>query len=79
MRKILVEAAWTAIAKDPSLDEVYKRLSHRGGKRAIVGIARRLIGRIRYCLLNGILYEIKPKREEISIQETICTTSLNVL
>ena len=44
LRKILVEASWTAITKDPSLREVYDRLSHRGGKRAIVGVARRLVG-----------------------------------
>jgi transposase len=75
LRKILVEASWVAINKDPSLREVYNRLSHRGGKRAIVGVARRLVGRIRSCLLNGILYEIKSKKEEIVIQEMICATS----
>jgi transposase len=75
LRKILVEASWTAITKDPSLREVYNRLSHRGGKRAIVGVARRLVGRIRSCLLNGILYEIKPKKEEIVVQAMICATS----
>src|SRR3990167_6764955 len=58
LRKILIEASWVAIAKDPSLRIVYDRLSHRGGKRAIVGVARRLIGRIRSCLLSGKLYEI---------------------
>lgn len=75
LRKILVEASWVAITKDPSLREVYDRLSHRGGKRAIVGVARRLIGRIRSCLLNGILYEIKQKKEGIVVQEMICATS----
>jgi transposase len=75
LRKILVEASWVAIDKDPSLREVYNRLSHRGGKRAIVGVARRLVGRIRSCLLNGILYEIKSEKEEIIVQEMICATS----
>jgi transposase len=75
LRKILVEASWVAINKDPSLREIYNRLSHRGGKRAIVGIARRLIGRIRSCLLNGTLYEIKSKEEDIIVQEMICATS----
>jgi transposase len=75
LRKILVEASWTAITKDPGLREVYNRLSHRGGKRAIVGVARRLVGRIRSCLLNGTLYEIKSKKEEIVVQEMICATS----
>jgi transposase len=75
LRKILVEASWTAITKDPSLREAYNRLSHRGGKRAIVGVARRLVGRIRSCLFSGTLYEIKPKEAEIVVQEMICATS----
>lgn len=29
-----------------------------GGKRAIIGVARRLVGRIRSCLLSGKLYQI---------------------
>ncbi len=75
LRKILVEAAWIAITKEPSLYEVYKRLSHQGGKRAIVGVARRLVGRIRSCLLNGTVYEIKTQKKEIVVQEMICATS----
>lgn len=69
LRKILIEAAWTAITKDPSLREVYNRLSGRGGKRAIVGVARRLGGRIRSCLLNGKLYEVSGPKEERVMQE----------
>lgn len=65
LRSILVEAAWIAIGKDPSLRTVYERISHRrGGKRAIVGVARRLVGRIRSCLLSGTLYEINTPRKE---------------
>jgi transposase len=53
LRKILIEAAWVAIKKDPSLEEIFIRLSNgRGKKRAIVGVARRLIGRIRSCVLT---------------------------
>lgn len=66
LRKILIEASWVAITKDPSLEEIYKRLSHRGSKRAIVGIARRLVGRIRSCLLNGTLYEIQSVKNIIT-------------
>lgn|GEM_PF-7010807 len=79
MRKILVEASWIAIGKDSSLREIYNRLSPRGGKRAIVGVARRLVGRIRSCLLNGVMYEIKSKKEEIVVQKMICATSLDNL
>ena len=75
LRKILIEAAWVAITKDPSLREVYDRLAHRGGKRAIVGVARRLVGRIRSCLLNDKLYEIPTPKKGNVIQEVICATS----
>jgi len=66
LRCILVEAAWIAIKKDPSLRTIYERLAHRRGpKRAIVGVARRLVGRIRSCLVGGNLYEINaPKKED---------------
>jgi transposase len=72
LRKILIEAAWLAIIKDPSLKEVFNRLSKkRGKKRAIVGIARRLIGRIRSCVTTGVLYEIKPTQEACSLQKKV--------
>jgi transposase len=67
LRKILVEASWVAIAKDPCLREIYDRISSKCGvKRAIIGVARRLVGRMRSCLLSGKLYEIdiiKKKKE----------------
>lgn len=60
LRHILVEAAWVAITKDPSLQEIMDRISStRGKKIAIVGVARRLIARIRSCVLTGAFYEIK--------------------
>jgi len=59
VRKILVQAAWKAITKDPALQAVYDRISQRaGGKRAIVAVARRMIGRIRSCFRTGTLYAI---------------------
>ncbi len=67
LRKILVEAAWVGITKDPELREVYENISRRkGGKRAIVGVARRLVGRIRSCLKSSKRYNIKhnKKKEE---------------
>ncbi len=61
LRHLFVEAAWIAIQKDFKLKEVYQCLSKiRGGKRAIVGAARRLAGRLRSCVQQGVLYEIKP-------------------
>ena len=59
LRKILTQAAWLAIQKDPSLNAIFERIAKNAGKkRAIIGIARRLIGRIRSCFLNGCLYEM---------------------
>lgn len=64
LRHIFIESAWVAIKKDPQLMEIYQRTaSIRGGKRAIVGIARRLAGRLRSCVRLGTLYEIKPKSD----------------
>ena len=60
LRHMLVESAWTAIRRDPQLEAIYQRISKtRGGKRAIVGVARRLAGRLRSCVKQGTLYEIK--------------------
>ena len=61
LRKILIEAAWTAITKDGHLYEVFERLSEkRSKKRAIVAVARRLVGRIRACIMNKAHYTLKP-------------------
>src|SRR5262249_29856663 len=73
LRKILIEASWIAIYKDPSLMVVFERLSKgRGKKRAIVGVARRLIGRIRSCVLTGTLYEIKLTQESMTHEDNQC-------
>lgn len=70
VRKILVQASWKAIKTDPALQTIYDRISKRaGGKRAIVGIARRLIGRIRSCFRTGELYAI-GRGEELDVPET---------
>jgi transposase len=64
LRKTLVQCAWVAIRHDPSLQEVYNRIAQRaGGKRAIVAVARKLVGRIRACLLSRTLYQINLARE----------------
>jgi transposase len=45
---VLIESAWVAIRKDPDLATAFERIAHRAGeKRAIVAIARKLVGRIR--------------------------------
>jgi hypothetical protein len=53
----LTQAAWRAIRKDPSLNDIFERIGGRaGGKRAIIAVARRLIGRIRSCVKNKQYY-----------------------
>lgn len=57
LRGLLVEAAWTAIRRDRHLAEVYERIKRRaGGKRAVVAVARRLLGTARAILLSGKPY-----------------------
>ncbi|MBF8263607.1 MAG: hypothetical protein HW387_1272 [Parachlamydiales bacterium] len=60
LRKILVQVAWKAIHLDISLKEIFERLAAKvGKKKAIVAVARRLMGRIRACFRTGELYRIK--------------------
>ena len=66
VRYILNQAAWRAIKKDRDLNEFFMRLHPRTGKkRAIVAVARKLIGRIRAAFKTGQLYQMNP----ISLQK----------
>ncbi len=57
IRKILVLAAWKAIKIDAHLKETFDRIAIKaGGKKAIVAIARRLIGHIRACFRKKCFY-----------------------
>jgi transposase len=59
LRHMLVEASWKAVRKDPVLKEYYVKLSERAGKkRAIVAVARKLIGRIRAALRKHEQYQL---------------------
>lgn len=61
LRAILIEAAWRAIRKDPALERFFNHLYPRIGKtKAIVAVARKLIGRIRAAFQKGELYLIAP-------------------
>ena len=60
LRKMLVQATWKAILVDEGLLEIYSRISlKRGKKRAIVAVARRLIGRARKCIKSGNSYSLR--------------------
>jgi len=61
VRKILVLAAWKAIQKNQTLKQAFERMAIKAGvKKAIVGIARRLIGHVRACFRKGCLYRQDP-------------------
>lgn len=54
---ILIEVAWRAIGKDTALAAFFERLfPHAGKMRAIVVVARKLIGRIRAAFQQGKTY-----------------------
>ena len=66
LRKILVQAAWTAIRYDKELAMIFDRIAFKSGaKRAIIAIAKKLIGRIRTCFKTNTFY----KHHEIPILE----------
>ena len=55
----LIESAWVAVRKDPALTLKFNALSTRMNKnKAIIRIARKILSRIRYVLLNKQPYEI---------------------
>jgi transposase len=57
LRGILIEIAWRAIRKDQELADFFHRLQPRtGSTRAIVAVARKLIGRIRAAFRKGERY-----------------------
>jgi transposase len=59
VRHMLTEVAWRAVAVDPALKEIFLRIAAtRGKKRAIVAIARKLIGRIRACFRMQTVYAL---------------------
>ena len=54
-----MEAAWRAVDKDEALKEAFERIAKTSGKkRAIVAIARKLIGRIRACFRTERTYAV---------------------
>ncbi len=57
LRRSIVEAAWVAVKRDTALLSAFKSYSCRMQKnKAIIKIARRLLNRIRYVLINKQKY-----------------------
>ncbi len=59
LRSLLIECAWVAVRKDPSLALAFHKMCTRTLKtKAIVKIARKLLNRIRFVLANECCYRI---------------------
>ncbi len=60
IRMTLIESSWVAIRKDPVLLAKFSRIWRSSGSRnkAIVGVARMLIVRLRACMVLGCPYRI---------------------
>ncbi len=66
LRMVLVQIAWRSIQKDQHLLEVFERISKKAGKkRAIVAVARKIIGCIRACFQTGTIWRANaPDRKD---------------
>lgn len=59
LRTILIECSWWAIKKDPALLIVYEKLCLRmKANKAIIRIARKLLNRLKYVLINNEPYQL---------------------
>ena len=62
LRTMLTESAWVAARTDPALSLKYNELTKRmKGNKAIIRIAKKLLNRIRFVLLNEIEYQYAIK------------------
>jgi transposase len=59
LRKCFIESAWVAARTDPALTMKYNQLCSRmKGNKAIIRIARMLLGRVRCVLINEMEYKL---------------------
>lgn len=65
LRSMLVESAWIAVRKDPSLTNLYSQYIRRMSKQeAVIRIAKKLLSRIRYVWLNNKDYQDQTSYKE---------------
>lgn len=58
LRPIIIEAAWTAIRKDPAITLVYSQLIRQMSKqKAVIKIAKKLLSRIRHVWIQQEQYQ----------------------
>ena len=66
LRHLLVQAAWVAVKKDKTLNAAFIRIAAKAGKKkAIVAIARRLVGRARAVVRKKEDY--KPIEQKLAV------------
>lgn len=59
VRETLVECAWMAIGKDPALTQAYYQYKQRMHyNKAIIRIAKKLLNRVRFVILNNREYQM---------------------
>lgn len=76
LRKVLVQAAWVAIRKDPYFSRYHKELSvKKGSCRAIVAVARKLIGRARCAIKKKELFLAEKAEKKVILQEDFVAAS----
>jgi transposase len=78
LRNKLIQAAWTAIRKDPELREFYRRIFLRhppklASRKAIVAVARKLTTRIYSVLKEQRPFEPRPQPHSapLTAEETV--------
>lgn len=60
LKNVIIESSWMAIRRDPSLLHTYTRLKNKNeSNKAIIRVARKLVARIMYVLVNEKPYEIR--------------------
>ncbi len=63
LKNIIIEAAWTAVRKDPALTMRYNELLKRmDSQKAIIKITKKILNRIRYVWKNNKEYQIAVVR-----------------
>lgn len=75
LRMVLVQIAWRSIKLDKHLLEVFERISKKAGKkRAIVAVARKIIGCIRACFVTGSLWctNAPDKNKSLTTKDEAC-------
>jgi transposase len=59
IRWLLIQCSWKLITGDVAMKSFYERIKRRrGGKRAIVAVARKLSGRMRTVLMRNEFYQV---------------------